>query len=357
MYQNYTADDFLQDPAFRKWVLQGTPADDAFWANVLLNHPKQRETIRQTREFLLTLHDQVEADFPSEQQVDSLYKRIREKTHETPVRPLRQWAGWWAAASISLLLGLGGWWFIRQENHQMASVDAASRLTSDLFEQVSNHTASIRTVSLPDGSQVFLEPRTQLQYRKAFADTIREVFLVGEAFFNVQKNPDKPFLVHANAITTKVLGTSFRVKAYDQDQQINVMVKTGRVSVFPSQSSNLPDPERDGLILTPNQQAIFRKADAHIARTLVDKPIPLLPQTELQHFSFRNAPVPEILQAIEKTYGVEIIFDEERLSTCRLTTSLGSENLFEKMDILCEAIGASYKLVDAQLIIDSKGCY
>ncbi|CAN5278807.1 FecR family protein [soil metagenome] len=356
MYQNYTADDFLQDPTFRKWVLQGTPSDDAFWANFLVSHPQQRETIRQAREFLLTLHDQVEADFPSDHQVDSIYKRILENAQETPVRSLRQWPVWWAAASISLLLGLGGWWYLQKNNHQITSADPTGQLPSELFEQASNNTTSVLVVNLPDGSQVALEPRSQLHYRKAFTDTIREVFLAGEAFFEVQKNPDKPFLVHANAITTKVLGTSFRVRAFEQDSQIDVMVKTGRVSVFPTQSRKHHDPEKEGLILTPNQQAVFTKADAHFSRSLIDKPIPIIPQTELQHFSFRNAPLPEILQAIEKTYGVEIIFDEQRLINCRLTTSLGSENLFEKMDILCEAIGASYKLVDAQIIIDSKGC-
>ncbi|GAB3966136.1 FecR family protein [Spirosoma terrae] len=356
MYQNYTADDFLQDTAFRKWVLQGAPSDDAFWADVLLNHPEQRDTIRQARELLLMLHEQIEADFPSEQQVDLLYKRIWANTQEIPVPLWRQWRVWAAAASISVVLGLGGWWLTQKSNHLINNDQAANQVVSDQLEQVNNNTSRVLTVNLPDGSQAFLEPRTQLHYRKAFADTIREVFLVGEAFFEVQKNPDKPFLVHSNAITTKVLGTSFRVKAYQQDQQINVMVKTGRVSVFPVQSNKHLDPEQDGLILTPNQQATFTKADAHFTRTLVAKPAPLLPQAELKLFSFRNAPLVEILQAIEKAYGVEIIFDEDRLKNCRLTTSLGSENLFEKMDIICEGVGASYKLVDAQIIFDSKGC-
>jgi len=356
MYQHYTADDFLQDPSFRKWVLQGTPTDDASWADVLLNYPHQRETIRQAREFLLTLHNQVEADFPSEQQVDLLYKRILENAQETPVRPLHAWRGWWAAASVALLIALGGWWFMQKNNSRIANSEATRQPDSRLFEQVVNTTASVKLVNLPDGSQASLEPHSQLHYRKAFADTIREVFLVGEAFFEVQKNPAKPFLVRANAVTTKVLGTSFRVRAYDQDAQIKVMVKTGRVSVFPTHSQKHPDPEQDGLILTPNQQADFTKTDAHFTRSLIDKPIPIIPQSELQQFSFRNAPLPEILQAIEKTYGVEIIFDEQQLSNCRLTTSLDDESLFEKMDVLCEAIGATYKLVDAQIIIKSKGC-
>ncbi|RRA98964.1 FecR family protein [Larkinella rosea] len=356
MYPHYTTDDFLQDTAFRKWVLQGEASDDAFWADVLLNHPNQRATIRQARELLLTLHERVETDFPSEQQVNTLYKRIWKSAQETSVRPWRQWPVWLAAASISLILGLGGWWFSRKNNHRISPDEPMGQIVSDRLEQVRNNTSSVLIVNLPDGSQASLEPRTQLQYRKAFADTIREVFLEGEAFFEVQKNPDKPFLVHANAITTKVLGTSFRVRAYDRDQQIQVMVKTGRVSVFPTQSTKHQDPEKDGLILTPNQQATFTKADAHITRTLVEKPAPILPPAEVKLFSFRNAPLAEILQAIEKTYGVEIIFDEEQLSNCRLTTSLGSENLFEKMDIICEAVGASYKLVDARIVVDSKGC-
>lgn len=355
-YQDFRLDDFISDPAFRHWVLEGTPDDNAHWAAVLRQYPHQQATIRQAREFLLTVHERVEADFPSEQRVRELYQRIQEAAQATSVRPLWQRAGWQAAAAVLLLLGSGLWWYAQLNRSSTAGQTVAARTEPDRLEEVINNTSSIRTVTLPDGSRATLEPRTRLQYRRAFADTSREVFLAGEAFFDVQKNPSKPFLVRANELTTKVLGTSFRVRAYEGDRQVTVAVKTGRVSVFPTQSRRQRDPETDGVILTPNQQVVFGKADAHFTRSLVEKPVPVLSSAELQRLSFTNAPLPGILQALEKAYGVEIIYDETLLADCRLTTSLGNETLFEKLDILCEAVGASYKLVDAQVIIDSKGC-
>jgi transmembrane sensor len=355
-YTNYTLDDFLQDPAFWQWVLHGTPADNAHWAALMEQYPHQRTCIGQAREMLLAVHEQVETDFPTEGQVAAMFGRIQSEVSTAQVRPLWRRMAWRVAASVLLVLGLGTWWWLGTDVPGALPTLPFAFTKQPTLEEVINNTATALPVRLPDGSHAWLQPRSQLSYRRAFADTIREVFLTGEAFFEVRKNPAKPFLVRANDITTRVLGTSFWVKAYEQEQQVTVVVKTGRVSVFQTQNSRQPDPETAGLVLTPNQQAVFGKTDSHFTRSLVARPTPVLTDAELQQFAFSNAPLPGILAAIEKAYGVEILYDETLLQDCRLTTSLGNETLFEKLDILCEATGATYKLVDAQILIDSKGC-
>jgi ferric-dicitrate binding protein FerR (iron transport regulator) len=209
---------------------------------------------------------------------------------------------------------------------------------------------------MPDGSKAVLKPNSRLSYNESFAGPVREVYLSGEAFFDVRKNPRKPFLVYANGLIIKVLGTSFEVKAYEKDKQVTVMVKTGRVSVFAHQAMKNQDPETKGLVLTSNQKAIFGKEDEHLSRTLVERPTLLLSSRELEQFSFNNAPIDQIFTALEKAYGVDIVFDEEVMTNCFLTTSLTNETLFEKLDIICEGLESTYKVVDAQVIISSKGC-
>lgn len=354
-YARYTVDDFLNDAQFRQWVLNGTPADDQFWATVMREYPQQRAVIRQAREFLLTLHQQVEADFPSDSRIEALYGRIRDDIHTPIIRPLWQRPVWRVAAATVLLVG-AGWWMVGQQSNLFSRQPQATASVSSTLEEVINNTSTVLAVSLPDGSRVTLEPRTRLRYSRSFAGAKREVYLTGEAFFDVQKDPARPFFVYTNTLTTRVLGTSFRIRAYEQDQQVTVMVKTGRVSVFSTANVQQPDPETSGVVLTPNQQVVVAKDDVRFTRSLVAKPTPILTPAELERLTFDDAPLPDILRAIERAYGVEILFDESVLAECRLTTSLGNETLFEKLDILCEAVGATYKLVDAQVLIDSKGC-
>ena len=92
-------------------------------------------------------------------------------------------------------------------------------------------------MTLHDGSTVILEPGGEVRYNEKFLNT-REVYLSGDAFFEVTKDASRPFLVYANEITTKVLGTSFRIKAKQGEKEIVVAVKTGKVSVMANSVSN-----------------------------------------------------------------------------------------------------------------------
>lgn len=356
-YQDFTVHDFLQDAGFRSWVLQEKPAEGLFWDDFLERYPQQRQNVRQARALLLALREEVEEDLPSEGRLEILFDRIEQNTGERSVLSRFRWLNTRAAAAVLLIAGLAAWWLLRQPRTAATQPqNLAAQLAPGQLETVDNRTGSVLPVVLPDGSRVTLGPQSRLFYQKAFADSVREIYLSGEAFFEVQKNPGRPFLVKTDAVTTRVLGTSFRVRAYDHDRQVNVIVKTGRVSVFPSQSAGNPNPETEGLVLTPNQQVEFTRADAHFSRSLVENPLPLTPVTKPGHFLFRNAPVVEILELLKQTYGVDILYDKPLLNNCRLTTALGKETLFEKLDIICEGIGAGYKVVDAQIILASKGC-
>ena len=110
------------------------------------------------------------------------------------------------------------------------------------------------------------------------------------------------------------------------------------------------------MVLTPNQKVIFGKDNERLTRTLIEKPVLLLSITELQQFSFKDVPVEQIFTVLEKAYGAKIIYDKDAMINCHLTTSLTNETLFEKLDIICAGIEASYKVVDAQVIIASNGC-
>jgi ferric-dicitrate binding protein FerR (iron transport regulator) len=357
-YEKYTLEEFITDEDFIRWVKYPTEESESFFQKLIEDTPSQAKRIHTARLAIQQLVMASKQDTPANE-IPVIWTDIEDNLvqAQTPRASLQiSWRYWAAAASVILLVGIGFW---LNKNRWVKPASIYTQLTANSskpVKEVINTSKSILPVNMPDGSEVKLRPNSRLSYNKSFNGELREVYLSGEAFFEVKKNAKIPFVVYANGLVTKVLGTSFLIRAYEQDKQVSVNVKTGKVSVYAQQSNQTTDPETKGIVLTPNQQVIYSKENEQLTRTLVAKPIILLNNEELQGFSFKNAPIDEIFSALEKAYGVEIIYDKEVMSNCRLTTSLTNETLFEKLDIICAALDATYKLIDAQVVITSNGC-
>jgi len=189
--------------------------------------------------------------------------------------------------------------------------------------------------------------------------------LSGEAFFEVTKNPNRPFVVYANELITKVIGTSFTIKAFPKDKEVTVNVKTGQVSVSVAKQATNPQTvsqrELEGIVLFPNQKAVLSRQDVRLVKSLVENPALIAIETPAHKpirgsFEFDASPASSVFKAIELAYGVDIVFDETLFSTCEFTGNINDESLYEKLDIICKSIEAKYQILDAQIIISGKGC-
>lgn len=221
------------------------------------------------------------------------------------------------------------------------------------FIEVSNPGPQIKVITLQDKSLITLSPRSEIRYPKSFKDT-RNVYLRGEAFFSVTRDTLHPFRVYANEIVTQVLGTSFSVKAYGDEKEITVAVRSGKVSVYKKekkQGKSLPE-----VILSPNQKAVYDIELDQVLKQLVDEPVLILPASPVVAMDYDNVPVTKIFDELEVNYGVEIVFDHALLKDCNLTTSLTDEGLYERIRIICRAIGADYQVVGTRIMIESAGC-
>jgi transmembrane sensor len=221
------------------------------------------------------------------------------------------------------------------------------------LEVKKNTTNTAQQFALPDGSYVTLKPESSIKFSPDFNTPTREVYLEGEGFFEVVHSEDQPFLVYAKDVTTRVLGTSFTVRAFKDDKDVVVAVRTGKVSVFTKLDKSVGKPE---VILTANQQLVFNKEQERISRGIVDSPQPLAAKEEIMRLKFEEAPVTEIFSAIEKLYGVDIVFDDVVLASCTLTTSITDGDLYNKLDLITRAIGARYFLEENLIIVQGKGC-
>ena len=206
-------------------------------------------------------------------------------------------------------------------------------------------------MALPDGSFVTLAPGATLRYQRVAATGRRLVYLRGEAFFDVFHDEQHPFSVLTDQVVSTGLGTSFRVRAVAGQPDVQVQVRTGAVRVSPRAARAGAAPVAS-LVVRPNQQAVYSSARRQLWRELVAEPVLLAPQS----FVFDNRPVTEVLRALSAAYGVDIRYDAEALRNCTLNLSLGSEPLFDKLNLVCEALGARYETADGHIVFRSQPC-
>jgi transmembrane sensor len=285
---------------------------------------------------------------------DKLWAKISEDTHETAPQ-LRHFSyrQLGRVAAALLLLAVSTFLIIRYLPSGEKQVNSVA--VSGEMIRIVNSSNAVERIALKDGSFVSLQPGGEVSFPEVFGAS-REVHLSGEAFFEIARDEKKPFLVHANEVTTKVLGTSFRVKAYKQEKEVVVAVKTGKVSVYANPAGvNGSRGQRPEVVLTPNQQVIYKRNENLVVKTLVEDPQPIVKKQSVKAL-YTNAPVTEILAALEQNYGISIQYDANILSHCTLTSDLTEEGLYEQIAIICNALGARYTIDEMSIIIEAKGC-
>jgi ferric-dicitrate binding protein FerR (iron transport regulator) len=217
--------------------------------------------------------------------------------------------------------------------------------------EMKNNSASYQTFTLEDGSKITLAANSKLIYPQHFGDKLREVFLEGDAFFDIKRNPVKPFIIHTGKLTTEVLGTSFGIKTFANKKTIEVNVLSGRVSVF--DNSNQANKIRKGIILTPNQKMTFKEETSEIIASIVDKPIPI---TDTININFEDQKIQEVIEALRKLYGLEIIIENPSLQNCPFTGDLNDLPLLTQLELLSKSVGARIEQRGTSIFLIGGGC-
>lgn len=367
-YNDFAVEDFVWDDFFRQWTLAPTPETDAVWEDWIDSNPEMLEKIEQAKAMVLSLrlHEPEIDDLEIGQVVRQTVGRITGQEGDTPVRKLPvfsiPWLQFAASVAFIVLLGWTVYILLIKREEPRGIISRQKTTTSDVksLKERRNDSDQHIVLTLSDGSQIRLAPQGSIRYPETFEGTRREVFLEGEAFFEIAKDPQHPFLVYANGLVTKVLGTSFLIKAYGNSGEVTVEVKTGRVSVFaqsdPHAEEKASDKELQGVVLKPNQKIIYARDEVKLVKTLVERPEMVVPKAEMPLFEFEDTPASEVFATIGKAYGIDILYDEALLKDCPLTARLDSQTLHEKLSIICKAVESSYEIVDGQIVIHSRGC-
>jgi transmembrane sensor len=233
---------------------------------------------------------------------------------------------------------------------------------ADALKTIYNVSSRPKVITLEDGSRVTLEPKARLTFPSHFLKSRREVSLVGNGFFLISKNPKRPFLVYNKHIVTRVLGTSFSIRLNPNTNETEVTVKTGKVLVTPNtQSAVVSVPvlftKPKGVTLVPNEKTIYNVAKEGFKTTLADNPVPVLKaQSGLEplSFTYNDALVKDVVAGLTKTYGVQIVLNNDELKDVTFTGDLSTLNLYNKLDFLCQSIAANYRVEGTRILITKK---
>ena len=359
-YSHFEVEDFISDEFFIRWVLDSDAEAAAFWEAYRLEDREMQDKICQARSLLLNIRKAEQsavAPLNAQKIWGDIHATILARSSEKRLSLLR------IAAVVSIFVFLLLAWILIKPGF-VSAPNLIFNETLDIedgFHAEVNASGKTIDIRLSDGSVVNLENNSRLIYYKDHTNLAsRRVYLKGEAFFKVAKNTRQPFYVYTHEVVTKVIGTSFRVKAYDDENNIVVSVKEGKVSV---NSENKADKQRDviesevkGVVLLPNQQVLYKRESDSFNKTLVETPEIINNSALRNNFDFENTPVKNVFRVLEEAYGVEFIFNEEVLQECYVTVPLGDEPLFQKLQIICRTIGARYESIDGTIVISSKGC-
>jgi len=206
-------------------------------------------------------------------------------------------------------------------------------------------------ITLIDGTKVWLNSDTKIKYPATFSNKQRDVYLVGEAFFEVAKNAHQPFVVHTSKLDIKVLGTKFNIKAYADEEQIETSLFEGRVNLIVPETGEKKIQEEKELI--PGQTLILNKGENKLQEGK-------FPREEIDGWKnnrliFKDDTFCNLVKKVERWYDVKIVYDEKLFNDRRLTVELYEGERFERlMQIISLTLSVDYKYEKGEIILTPK---
>ena len=271
-----------------------------------------------------------------------IFKKINESIGRKAVLKARRNNIWMAAvAAIVLVMSIGLW--------LMNPNDEVQKFTAFKKEKPGPKVDSARKwVKLPDGSSVQLNQNSYLEYADSFeGKKLREVSLIGEAYFDIKHDTKHPFVIRTGKIKTTVLGTAFNINAYDVNHAITVTVTRGKVRV--------EDEKRILAILTPDQQLAWNDKSPEPLKTKVNAM--QVVEWKNQDLIMDDLSLDDAAKLIAERYGVKIHFTNERVKSCRFTAAfLNRNDINQVLSVISDITGATLTLKNNLLTIDGTGC-
>lgn len=388
--------DFVDDPSFVEWLKNPTDKSNNYWQEYISEHPEEKASFELAKYILSRFLK--ERNNPGEEDVRNVWLKIRGEI-KNPPRKIRYLNFWSVAASILLIVGIGtGVFFWSVEKREMtvdyatlavdkpqgnevklilsdnsekrfASVDPSIKYSqngeirvdsialsdepaiSGKSEQEAYHQLIVpkgkrSSLTLSDGTRLFLNSGSQAIYPVAFSKKIREIYIKGEAYLEVAHNAACPFIVKTDHLDVKVLGTEFNVKSYPDETNSCIVLVKGSVQAI-SRSGKIVMKENEMLTLS-----------GQIGETSVKK------VDVLEYVSWKdgwmvcaNERMESIAKKLSRYYDLNIEFSDPKVKDITLTGKLDlKEEYGDVFDVIkfISPIPIDYKIVDGSIKLSAK---
>lgn len=332
-YEDYNVEDFLFDEFFVRWIKNPGPETEHFWESWIEKNQEKIQTINEAREIICSI------------KYKNQYSPSEEEYNESLEHILKQHTSWSQLDSYKKNDGLTP--MVRYAAVLLTIISFSALMVYLNFKDTNVETNQIVKISekqnpngqkttfeLEDGTIVKLNAGSKLTFQNVFASHERKVKLEGEAFFDVKRDENRPFIVETKNLITTVLGTSFNIKSYPQDGVSCVAVASGKVKVMRSQDTNTPGSQY--FLLDKNQMITYNLSDNSITKKESISDAVFLWKDNIIHFE--RSDFKFIINTLKRWYGVEFLIESKNSFEGRFNAKYDDEPL----DLVLEGLKGEY---------------
>lgn len=277
----------------------------------------------------------------SEEALSKAQQEIWQKVSAKKVAPIIRLASSWGlragmAASV-LLISILAWKWIDTYHEPVSEYELS-------YQTIKTKAGEHATVTLEDGTQVFLNGASSLRFPKKLLGQTRHVYLEGEAYFEVTHNPQQPFVVSSKHLNTTVKGTTFDVHDYAQDIQANVTVLTGKVAVEMANNTT------SNCLILPNQTCTYQHGKAVLEQSNVEDARESISWRERKVY-FKRERMDLVFRKLERMYAVSFQIKNPQLLDCTWIASFENASLEEVLQLMQSSLGIQYQIKGKEVII------
>lgn len=329
--QEYKMEDFMLNDSFVRYCLQIDAADVAFWEDFETRHPQLQTTITAAREWVLKLSNHLTAE-DKQSAFEQLKARINVPT--TSNIPVRRFKPWYAAAA-TLTLALIALAWLWQSNRPTKQLQQQG-ITYKIYKASDTQR---RELVLPDGSRIVLNANSSLQVPDNFGNNTRHLTLYGEAWCEIAPDEALPFVITSGLAQVQVLGTTFRIRAYDFDSAVTVALLSGKIKVAAGKQQSCE--------LQPGQ-AVTVKPD-----TIGNIPMNTDYEQNWQQgkLLFKDASLDDIAQSLQDWYGVKVNIEAGQYKTVHFNGAFINKSLQDVTTAITYITGIKIDHKKGQLFI------
>jgi transmembrane sensor len=352
-FQNLDSQELAANESFQVYVLRRDKNEIIFWETFISMYPEKQADIKQAVEILSLLSFRKKNTTPQfkESELNRLLFTIGHtapdidpavleksepflKRHRSFVNLFNDYSWSRIAASFAGLLIL----FTASFYIYLSGQDSEIKYQTAYGQNA--------TFVLPDSSIVTLNGNTRLIHHENWdQDNMREVWLDGEAFFEVKNDSKTRFVVHTRGMDVEVLGTRFNV--FNRDDRANVVLNSGKVKVKISSES-----DTSSVLMMPDEAVEFYRKDNTITKRQVKAEV--LTSWRNKLLVFENTPLYKIKEMIEYTYGVDVIFSQNVDASEELAGTIPTDNLEVLLTVLAKSSNLHITRNNDEIIIDKK---